>query len=437
MKRQHIKDKYLRNGFNPKTKQILLLYSVNIVSIPITILTSIILARYLGAKNYGDFQFLNNLFNFVVIIFSFGFFQAGNRALIENNDLNKAKEYYGSSLIILAGLFAVSALALTGYALLDANLHRQGLDIFLLWLVPFSWVFILVNYFEVLFQADNRIKLLSISRIAPKIGFFLATLIVYEFFNNKEAGNHAYIWFIFLSTQVFSFFYVLYKLKLSFKNLKVRLKEIWNYNKLFGFDVYLGAVLGVGLAQITPLIISYFSEDNSGVGYYSLALTIGTPLLMIPNTLGITHYKEFSRQTRISKKLASTAFITSFLSLIGLWIIAAPLVHLIYGKDFEPVVGLTFIVSIGMLFHGLADFFNRFISSHGQGKMLKNSAIIVGVSLFFLNILLVPAFGEGGAAYTRLLSGIIYFVCVLFNYIKFSSRLSYAAPAAAAGVLSA
>lgn len=400
-----------------------MLYAVNIISIPITILTSIILTSYLGAKDYGNFQFLNNLFFFVVIIFTFGFFQAGNRALIQNNDSDKAKEYYGSSLFILVFLFVITAIVLTAYALLDPNLHRQNLDNFLLWLIPFSWVFILISYFEVLFQADNRIKLLSISRLAPKFGFLIAALIIYKFFNNKESSNHGYIWFFYLLTQIIPFLYILYKLKLSFKNLKQRTKEIWNYNKSFGFDVYLGTILGVGLAQITPLFISYFGQDNSGVGYYSLALTIGTPLLMIPNTLGITHYKEFSGQTRISKKLASTAVLTSFLSLIGLWIIVAPFVNLFYGKDFEPVINLTFIVSFGMLFHGLADFFNRFISSHGQGKLIKNSAVIVGVSLFIFNIALVPVFGEKGAAYTRLLSGIIYFVCVLINYLKFSHRL--------------
>lgn len=400
-----------------------MLYAVNIISIPISILTSVILTAYLGAKDYGNFQFLNNLFYLVVIVFTFGFFQAGTRALIQNGDSEKTKEFYGSSLVILALLFIVIAIALTAYALLDANLERQNLDKVLLWLIPFSWVFLLISYFEVLFQADNRIKLLSISRIAPKFGFLIAAIIIYKFFNDKETGNHGSVWFFYLLTQIIPFIYILYKLKLSFKNLKLRTKEIWNYNKSFGFDVYLGSILGVGLAQITPLFISYFGEDNSGVGYYALALTIGTPLLMIPNTLGITHYKEFSGQTRISKKLAWTTVLISFLSLICLWIITAPFINIFYGKDFEPVINLTFIVSIGMLFHGLADFFNRFISSHGQGKLLKNSAVIVGISLFIFNIALVPVFGEKGAAYTRLLSGIIYFGCVLFNYLKFSNRL--------------
>lgn len=426
---QSIKPFYFKYYRNPKVRQVLMLYAVNVVSIPITVLTSIILTAYLGARDYGNFQFLNNLFYFAVIIFAFGFFQAGNRALIQNDDSEKAREYYGSSLFILAALFIVTSAALTFYAFLDTNLHRQNLDTFLLWLIPFSWVFILISYFEVLFQADNRIKLLSISRLAPKLGFLIAAAIVYKFFSDKDAGNHANIWFVYLLAQIIPFGYVLYKLKPSFKNLTRRTQEIWNYNKSFGFDVYLGTILGVGLAQITPLFISYFGADNSGVGYYALALTIGTPLLMIPNTLGITHYKEFSGQNRISKKLAATAVLTSVLALICLWIVAAPFVNLFYGKDFEPVIHLTFIVSIGMLFHGLADFFNRFISSHGQGKLLKNSAVIVGVSLFIFNIALVPAFGEKGAAYTRLLSGIIYFACVLSNYLKFSNRLCLASSA--------
>jgi O-antigen/teichoic acid export membrane protein len=74
------------------------------------------------------------------------------------------------------------------------------------------------------------------------------------------------------------------------------------------------------------------------------------------------------------------------------------------------------VVSFGVILNGLADFINRFLGSHGKGKALRNSAILVGFSLLILNIIFIPRFGETGAAYTKLLSGVIYLLSMYWFY---------------------
>ena len=142
--------KVLKN--NLQLRQVISLFSVNIIGIPIGLVTSILLTRYLGAKSYGDFMFINNLINLVVIISTFGIFQAGNRAIVLTENKKKIKEYYGAEIIFTIGVFLIVFLFLFLFVNYDPNINAKGLRLITLFVMPFSWVYILVQYFEVLFQ---------------------------------------------------------------------------------------------------------------------------------------------------------------------------------------------------------------------------------------------------------------------------------------------
>ena len=383
-----------------------------------SIISSMIITRYLGPLAYGDFKFLQNFFALAVVVFNFGFFQAGNRALVLNNNLQKAREYYGAELVILGILFILMSVAVLLYAFFDPNIKEKGIQGIFLFYIPFSWVFLLVSYFEVLFQADNRIELLAKSRLFPRLGFFAAVLIVYFFLFNKD-GNRLFILSIFyLFTNIVVYLYIISKIQVSFKNLRERIKEIVHYNKTFGFNVYVGSLSSTGFSQLTSVLISYFATNNSGVGFFSLALTIVAPLGLIPNVVATTHYKDFSTRTSIPKKLLLVTVGLSISALVLTFLLVQPFITYLYGPDFKPVISLTYIVSFGVILSGFADLINRFLGSHGKGKALRNTAFVVGFSLMALNFGLIPKFGETGAAYAQLFSGFIYVIFMYWYYKK-------------------
>ncbi|MDD5466111.1 MAG: oligosaccharide flippase family protein [Candidatus Omnitrophica bacterium] len=414
-----IKRLYQRYKNKKRAKQVLGLFAVNIAGIPIGIITSIIITRYLGPTSYGDYQFIQNILNLTVIIFSFGFFQAGNRALVLNNNRQKAREYYGAELIITGGLFIIISVFLVLYSLFDKNLQLKQLDSILFFIIPFSWVFLLLNYFETLFQADNRINMLAQVRLFPKIGFMIATLLVYFHFRNIQLNRLVIIWSFYLATEIIVYLLVLFKLNVSFKNFKERINEIWACNKSFGLNVYLGSLFAVGLDKLTGILIGYYAPDNSGVGFYNLALSFAMPLSFIPNTIATTHYKDFSTIKYIPKKLFQITLVLSCSALIGLWLIIGPFIKIFYGLEFSTVINLNFISSIGVLAFGFGDFFNRYLGANGQGKALRNSAIIVGIAILILSLIFIPLYGEYGAAYSKIASGFIYLITMLIYYYKF------------------
>lgn len=409
---------------NTRIRQVTGLLSVNIISIPLSIVTSIIITRFLGSTGYGNFKFILNLFSLAIVVFTFGFFQAGNRALVLNSDPKKARELFGAELIITFFLFLFMALFFCGYALLDKNINEKGLRLILLLVIPFSWIFLMSKYFEVLFQADNKIKLLAKARLYPHLIYFLMILAIYYFIFNYSGDRLKLILGSYFAGNIIISIYIILNLNPSFLNFRERAKEILHYNKIFGFSVYLGSVFAVGFSQLTGVLISYFSPDNSGVGYYSLAMTIAAPLAFIPNVIATTHYKDFSVSNKVPQKLLKVTAGISIAALIATNILVGPFIKIFYGIEFSPVIRLTYIVSFGIIMNGLADFFNRFLGSHGKGKALRNSAFIVGLSVLILNVSLIPLFGEKGAAWTTFFSGIIYFVCMYLYYRALIAELN-------------
>lgn len=417
-----IKKQFTQLKNNPRAKQVLGLFSVNIIGIPIGIVTSIVITRYLGAQGFGDYKFILSIFNLAIIIFSFGFFQAGNRALVLNDDTQKAKEYYGAELVLTVGMFIVMSVFLVLYALIDNNIQEKNLDRFLLFVIPFGWIFLLSNYFETLFQADNRIRMLGEFRLYPKIGFLVSAVILYFVFMNTNTNKLAIVYGLYLLTEVIVYIIILRKLNVSFKNLKARFNEIWKFNKSFGLNVYVGSLFAVGFSQLTEILISYFGVDNSGVGFYSLAITFTMPLTFIPNTIATTHYKDFSTSGKIPKKLLIITLALSLSALLGLWVLVPPFVKYFYGKEFDSVVFLNFIVSIGVIAHGFGDFYNRYLGANGQGKALRNSSFIVGGSMMMFNLMFIPKWGETGAAYARLITGFVYLIIIIYYYYRYIKK---------------
>lgn len=404
---------------NPRLKQIIGLFSVNLIGIPIGIITSIALTRYLGPDGFGDYKFIFSIFNFAIIIFTFGFFQAGNRALVLNHKPQTAREYYGTELIITGALFIIMSTFLIFYGLYDQNLHEKNLTKTFFLIIPFGWIFLLSMYFETLFHADNRIRMLAQVRLYPKIGFLILAIVIYFAFANLKVDRLKLVWFIYLFTEVVVYTIILIKLKISFQNLQKRLLEIWHYNQSFGFNVYLGSLFAIGLSRFTEILISYYGIDNTGVGFYSLALTFTLPLSLIPNTIATTHYKDFATLKHIPIKVLRFTTYLSLVSLIGIWLIVPLFVNYFYGSFFKSVIPLNFIVSIGVIAHGFGDLYNKYLGANGQGVILRNSSFFVGVSMLLFSLILIPKWGEYGAAIAKMITGFVYLIVIIYFYYRF------------------
>lgn len=405
-----------------RARQSLNLLLTNFVVIPMGILTSIILGKTLGAEGFGDYSFFISIFTFATLLATFGFFQAGNRALVLNNSKRRARQYYGAEIFVTIAIFLFMTLCLAVYCFIDPNIKDKGLVLTFFYALPLGFVFLADKFVETLLQADNRVGLISAYRFLTKLFFVFLLVFVWHTKIQFTGDKLLTILYGYFLAQIVVFLMVLLYLKPSFVSLKNRTMDLWRYNKSFGFNVYIGSVFAVGFASLSQILISYFTESNAGVGFYALALSLSAPLALIPNTIATVHYKDFSKQKRISRGLMLITLAVSVAALLALWLVVTPFIDYFYGNDFISVVGLSYIVSLGVLAHGSADFFNRFLGANGQAVALRNSSFLVGAGAMALGIMLIPLWGEYGAAITRLMAGFLYLGIIFWHYYSYTRR---------------
>src|SRR5690606_24318188 len=100
----------------------------------------------------------------------------------------------------------------------DDNLKEKEIQKMFLLTIPVSSIFLLMKYFETLFQADNQIKLLSQSRLIPKVVFAFATLGLCFFFQSTSMDKLGLVWIIFFCTQILVYIFIIYQTKISINN---------------------------------------------------------------------------------------------------------------------------------------------------------------------------------------------------------------------------
>lgn len=388
----------------------------NIIGFPLTLAVNWVVTRYMGAQNYGDYLYVQRVFEFAYILANFGLLRSLNRSILLTEDETQKREYYGAGFVLWGGISLLVIAALYIFAILSPNIREKGIFELFVWVIPLCCIYFMNHLYEQVLPANNRIDLLIKQRYYPKIGLFVCSAIIYFLFRDKGFSPIVVVWVFFLGTNLLFYLNVAIKLKPKFTNLGSRIKNVFQINRDYGSKTYVGDLFSTSFTALLPLLISKFSNDNSSVGFYTLALMICQPMNYIPNVLTTSHYRELSKLPSIPKKLLKLAVLSSIVCLVCLWIIITPFVNIFYTSEYHPVIMLTIITSIGTFLYGFSDLVSRYLTSQGDGVALRNSSFIVGFSTLGLSLILIPKFNATGAAITHVCAGLIYALVILYYY---------------------
>lgn len=417
--KQSFSDFKVKYQTNKHLRQSVTLMLWNVLSMPLTLVTNIVVTRYMGAQAYGDYLYVQKVFDLVYVLLGFGLMQSVNRAVLLCKDEKTTREYYGGGFVWLLFIWLLICIALYAATFISPNFKAKGMFEIMLCVIPFSLIHYTMNYFEQILPASNKIRELIIQRYVPRIGLFLIALVIYLTVMKVDLGLNpvVVVWTLFWGTQLIVYLYVFRKIKPSFENLKKRMKEILRIDKEFGIQVYVGNLFSNVFTALMPVFLSFFGEDNAGVGFYALSLSLSAPLAFIPVVVATSHYQKFAEYKFIPRKLLVTTFLSSAGAMLCLWVLVAPFVNIFYTDEFTPVIGLTFITSVGTLLYGFSDFFSRFLMSQGKGKSLRNSSFIVGFATLAISVGLIPLLHETGAAIAHVGAGAVY-ILIIINYYR-------------------
>jgi len=396
-----------------KSKQVTSLYASMVMGIAVGIGVSVFNTRVLGKEQYGDLKFLQNLFLFIVTFLTLGLFVSGARIIAQKKYDDVKKKIIGIIILLGAVVSIIMIICLFIFSFFEEKIFDNNLGNIIRIISPLLFVFPFQQCLNQILTGDNKIYSLSIYRIAPKV-LYLLTAVSFNLVFKLTLLNSLIIQLVSFGIVII---FLLIKIHPEFKEIKKSYKIIWQENKTYGLHIYIGLLFGVATSRLGGIAIGYYL-NNTSVGYFSLANTITMPLMLIPNVVGTTFYKDFANRNSISKKATTVTIILSISVLIFFLLIVKKIILLLYSSEYSAVVSLAYLVSIGCIFHGFGDYINRFIGAHGIGKYNRNAAICVGISNIVGYIILIKLFGVKGAVITKVFSGIIYFGMMVYYYKK-------------------
>ena len=399
---------------NNKIKQIFSLYSATILSVIVGLGVSIFNTRLLGADAFGDFKFIQIVFNFVAVLILFGFFNSIARLLTVNE--KKEKNLYGGFILITGIISIIGALIVWGVSFVQEYYFTNNLGPLLRLTAVFIIPIVFLNGLQNILKGSGKIGLLSVIQVLPQLAYLLTVIFLTKLtVFSAITINYSLLFLIVLG--------IIWCLKPSFNNIKKTIKSIVDENNIYGKYIYYGSVAALASGQLGGLIIGYYLE-NKEVGFFSLAITMAAPLLMVPSIIGTTFFKEFAGSKRIPKKIIQYTLLTSLLSFIAFYFIVKPVVQLFYTSEFSVVIMYGQVLALGAILHGFGDLFNRFMGANGQGKLIRNGAYIVGLFNIIGYVTLISFFGIKGALITRVISGFVYLIVMYWGYKKYLKTIN-------------
>jgi len=397
-------------------RQITTLYVSTLGGTLLGVLASIVNTRYLAPADYGDVRYVQNIINFVATFLILGYFLSGARLMALSDDRQYVGRIKGMMIVILAIACIVLSIAMP----VNYFLHTDRPAVAMLFLVsmPVCFTPLLLNYIEQTTEGDNQIGHLAASRILPYLLYVPTAFLIYSYFGATSTRMVLLQWGIYSAVYIV----IIIATKPLFRQLKPIWKKLNEENRSYGIQLYIGSLVMVSTNYLAGISLGYFNEDNSEVGFYTLALTVTSPLTALPTIVGTTYFKKFAKQSFIPKKVIIATVGMTALTCVIFVLLIRPIVVFLYSERYAVVGAYASILSVAYCLHGLGDMFNRYLCSHGQGVSVRNASIINGVFKVVGYTVLVALFNTSGAIATTILCDTVYFSCLIYYYIRFTKQ---------------
>ena len=400
----------LKNLFASKVaKQTLFLFVAQIFGMVVGFVSNMLLAKQMGATNFGIYSLSLAIITFISIFFEFGYFSSASKMLANNHDINLEKKIFGTSIIIaciLSAFFIVFALVISfllGKIFSDEIGRIIRISSFI------SWSFVIPFFMELILKGSNHIGYLAGFNIFSKILFvvFLSLLFIFE----RLTPLNTLLSFSLSYAVAFAIY--AYMLRPNFSGFFEIFRAINSENKRYGMHVYVGRVIDVSTYNIDRLLIGYFMGSKD-VGFYGLANSMATPINSLSTAMSSTMFKTLANSSKIPPAVLKANLAWVFLAFVLANILGYLIINFYLKEEYSDVLLLLLLMSIAVCFQALYQPYNAWINGHGYGKELKKANIKMTIMTALSSILLVPIMGAIVACVSSMISNLYS----LFLYTK-------------------
>lgn len=394
-----------------------------IVQSALSLVVTMLSARYLGPSGYGLINYAASLVTFVAPIMQLGF----NSVLVQEivNNPEKEGETLGSA---ITTSFLTSFLTIAGilsFVLVANRGERDTLIVCALYsiLLVFQSVEMLQYWFQAKFKSKYTSVVMLIAYVA--VSAYKIVLLV--------TGQNIYL---FAVAQAIDYFIIAGLLMIIYKKVAPhklafsvrRVKELFAKSRY-----YIVSTLMIVIFSQTDRIMIKIMIDDSATGFYSAAVSCSTMTTFVFTAIIDSARPEIFESKKISEakfeknisRLYSVIIYLSLLQCVFMTLLASPIVHILYGSEYEPTVDALRIVVWYTTFSYLGYVRNIWILAQGKQKILWILNLSGAVLNVALNFALIPLWGIYGAAFASLVTQI--FTNVILNFfipqVRHNNRL--------------
>ena len=358
----------------------------------ISLLTTGVLTRKLGAMNYGNFVLISSMFVFLDALADFGTKTIGVREVAKDDAEGVVEHIFNLRLLMAILAFGIGMVVTWSWGGLAGIRWETTVSLLMIFLTS------LAGFWEIIFQSRLRMDL----KVVMDLCFPTAFLVWLWWW--KGSVSLMAIFGAYLGARLISLMVGAYLVsgvgKIAVKKIdKKKLGELWKMTWPMGMFLMMFATYD---RAIDSMLIQNFMGPVQ-VGWYGLAYKVYGALLQPAYFYVNSIFPMMSIKETPKKKLfINSAWLmlgSSILLIIGVYFTAPLMISILAGPGFEPAIGVLRILIVAALFSYMGHLVGfTLISQGGEGEMLKLGGIAL-VSNLVLNLFLIPRYGFYAAAW--------------------------------------
>ena len=376
-----------------------------IVNMILQFFVSLATARYLGAENFGDINYVAAYVSFFSSIASLGL------AVIVIKEISLGRE--DENVVIWTGIWMRLATAILSsiavVAVVSISNHNDPTIRLIAILESLAIAFSAIDTFMYWFQGKLLAKYVSIASTLAYLGKSIYNIYLL-------AHNSDIVWFAFatsVDTILLALFLFLFYVRLngfqpafSWSIGKSLMKQSYHY--------MISGLIAVVYSQVDRIMLKSMLSSTS-VGLYSAALTIAAMWSIIPSAIiqsvsPVLYQKAEDEYQLFLKRLRQSYALIWALNILwslGISVFSYWVVYLLYGTDF---LGAQIPLIIVVWYTGISAIGNLtqvYLAIHGLNKYINYFAVAGLITDVVLNLLLIPRWGAVGAAIATLVTYVV------------------------------
>lgn len=374
-----------------------------IMIIGISIISSSLLARYLGPENRGKYSYILSMVNIMFLFLNLGVCQSYN--YYKKNKKNKKVENLFFSISLYLSLVYFIIFTLITLLLKNNQIFYIGI---------FTSLMILEKQLEMIGIVENIIKVNKIILIITVLNLLIYLFLIFAI---KRFELKIVFFVLIFNYTIKIFFYYKFFFILKFEKINLKLiKEIL----MFSFFPMLTNLMITLNYRVDIFMIKKFLNYEL-LGIYTVGVGLAEMVWIIPDSFKQVLFSKTVKNKdskldiifSIKINLIIMLVLNIFILLFGQYLIV-----ILYGKKFIESYSVTKIIFIGLIPMVFFKMINTLYISEGNQKYTFKVLLLAVLTNVLLNYLFIPKYSIQGAALASVFSYSFTGVIFLINFFK-------------------